>query len=320
MQARAWKHIAAKKKIILAAQFTQMKATIFISMLFLVLGCHSQPAPTLPTNKDHNSLLWEIKGKGLEKPSYLFGTFHMMCRDDIRFSTNLLAALKDAEEVYFEMDLDDAANTLGAMFFMNMKNGQTLKALYSEDEFKRVDAFFKDSLHVTLASFQKMKPSFLEAFLYPKMMPCKNLSGVEQELLRIAGKDHKEIKGFETIAFQASVFDSIPYTQQAKSLLGTIDSMAKYRLFFDTMMTVYRSQKIDKIEAMFNNPEFGMQDGLDFLLDKRNVNWVSQLKGILPEKNIFIAVGAGHLVGKKGLIELLRKEGYSLRPIENVSP
>jgi uncharacterized protein YbaP (TraB family) len=297
-----------------------MKATIFISMLFLVLGCHSQPAPTLPTNKDHNSLLWEITGKGLEKPSYLFGTFHLMCRDDIRFSTNLLAALKDAEEVYFEMDLDDAANTLGAMFFMNMKNGQTLKALYSEDEFKRVDAFFKDSLHVTLASFQKMKPSFLEAFLYPKMMPCKNLSGVEQELLKLAGKDHKEVKGFETIAFQASVFDSIPYTQQAKSLLGTIDSMAKYRLFFDTMMTVYKSQKIDKIEAMFNNPEFGMQDGLDFLLDKRNVNWVSQLKGILPGKNIFIAVGAGHLVGKKGLIELLRKEGYSLRPIENVSP
>ncbi len=297
-----------------------MKATIFISMLFLVLGCHSQPAPTLASNKDHNSLLWEVTGNGLRKPSYLFGTFHMMCRDDIRFSTNLLAALKDAEEVYFEMDLDDASNTLGAMFFMNMKNGQTIRGLYSEEEFRRVDAFFKDSLHVTLSSFQKMKPSFLEAFLYPKMLPCKNLSGVEQELLRIAGKDHKEIKGFETIAFQASVFDSIPYTQQAKSLLGTIDSMAKYRMFFDTMMTVYKSQKIDKIEAMFNNPEFGMQDGLEFLLDKRNINWVDQLKKILPEKNIFIAVGAGHLVGKKGLIELLRKEGYSLRPIENGGP
>ncbi len=294
-----------------------MKATIFFAMLLLVLGCQSQPAPTLPSNKDNNSLLWEITGKGLKKPSYLFGTFHMMCRDDIRFSNNLLSALKDAEEVYFEMDLDDAANTLGAMFFMNMKNGQTIRELYSEEEFKRVEAFFRDSLHVALSSFQKMKPSFLEAFLYPKMMPCKNLSGVEQELLKLAGKDHKEIKGFETIAFQASVFDSIPYSQQAKSLLGSIDSMAKYRLYFDTMMTVYKSQKIENIQAMFNNPEFGMQDGLEFLLDKRNINWVEQLKGILPGKNIFIAVGAGHLVGNKGLIGLLRKEGYSLRPIEN---
>jgi uncharacterized protein YbaP (TraB family) len=294
-----------------------MKAIFFLSMLFAVLGCQSQPVPKLPANNDGNSLLWEISGKGLKRPSYLFGTFHMMCKDDIRFSENLLSALKNAEEVYFEMDLDDAANTLGAMFFMNMKNGNTLKALYTDEEFNRVNTFFKDSLHVALTSFQKMKPSFLEAFLYPKMMPCKNPSGVEQELLKIAGKEHKEIKGFETIAFQASVFDSIPYAQQARSLLGSIDSLPKYRAYFDTMMTVYKSQQLEKIEAMFNHPEFGMQDGLEFLLDKRNINWVSQLKNILPEKNIFIAVGAGHLVGNKGLIALLRKEGYTVRPIEN---
>ena len=148
-------------------------------------------------------------------------------------------------------------------------------------------------------------------------MPCKALSGVEQELLKIAGKEGKEIKGFETIAFQASVFDSIPYSKQAQSLLGTIDSIDKYRVYFDTMMNVYKSQKMDSIEALFNRPEFGMQDGLEFLLDKRNLDWVTQLKAILPKKNIFIAVGAGHLVGEKGLIALLRKEGYTFRPIEN---
>ena len=151
------------------------------------------------------------------------------------------------------------------------------------------------------------------------MMPCKNMSGVEQELLKIAGKDKKEIKGFETIAFQASVFDSIPYSQQAKSLLNTIDSMDKYKVYFDTMMHVYQSQQIDSIESLFSKPEFGLQDGLEILLDRRNADWVQQLKKILPEKNIFIAVGAAHLVGKKGLIELLRKEGYTLRPIENKS-
>lgn len=294
-----------------------MKASVFLLLLFAVLGCQSQPAPKLPTNKDSNSMLWEISGKGLKKPSYLFGTFHMMCKDDIKFSSNLLSAMSGAEEVYFEMDLDDAGNTLGAMFFMNMKNGNTLKALYTEEEFNRVNTFFKDSLHVTLTSFQKMKPSFLEAFLYPKMMPCKNPSGIEQELLKIAGKEHKEIKGFETIAFQAAVFDSIPYAQQAKSLLGSIDSLSRYRSYFDTMMTVYKSQRLDKMEAMFTHPEFGMQGGLEFLLDKRNINWIEQLRKILPEKNIFIAVGAGHLVGKKGLIELLRKEGYSVRAIQN---
>jgi hypothetical protein len=83
------------------------------------------------------------------------------------------------------------------------------------------------------------------------------------------------------------------------------------------MVDVYKSQKLDSIEAMFNEPEFGMQDGLDLLLDKRNKNWVEQLKKILPANNIFMAVGAGHLVGKMGLIALLRKEGYTLKPIVN---
>ena len=79
---------------------------------------------------------------GLSKPSYLFGTFHLMCKEDIHFSKELKQAVKNAEEVYFEMDLDDPANTLGAMFVMNMKDGKSLKDLYTEDEYKRLNKFF----------------------------------------------------------------------------------------------------------------------------------------------------------------------------------
>ena len=295
----------------------RMKIIMVLASFFCLQSCQSQPAPALETSKTNNTLLWEISGNGLQQPSYLFGTFHMMCRDDIKFSSNLQSALQYASEVYFEMDLDDPSNTLGALLFMNMKDGKTLRDLYTTDEFNRLEKFFSDSLRTSLKTFQKMKPSMLEAFLYPKMMPCKNLSGVEQELVKIASRDKKEIKGFETIAFQSSVFDSIPYTVQAKSLLNSIDSINQYSLYFDTMVHVYQSQQIDKIEAMFNKPEFGLQEGLELLLDKRNIDWVNQLKTILPKEHIFMAVGAGHLVGNKGLIELLRKEGYTMRPISN---
>lgn len=294
-----------------------MKATIFLPFLLIFQCCRSQPSVSLPTQSGSNTLLWEITGKGLKQPSYLFGTFHMMCKDDIKFSDNLLTALKNSEEVYFEMDLDDVANTLGAMMFMNMKDGKTLKGLYTEAEYKKLEVFFKDSLRTNLSMFQKMKPSFLEAFIYPKMLSCKNMSGVEQELLKEAGKTKKEIRGFETIAFQASVFDSIPYPSQAKSLLNSIDSISNYKVFFEKMVKVYLSQETSKLEAMLSDKAFGMQDGLEILLDKRNINWVAQLKTILPKTNIFMAVGAGHLVGEKGVIELLRKEGYKLRPIAN---
>src|SRR6218665_488169 len=196
-----------------------MKLIFALILLLSLQSCHSQQAPKLPANKDDNSLLWEISGNGLQKPSYLFGTFHMMCKDDIHFSDNLKTALNFADEVYFEMDLDDPANTLGALMFMNMKDGKMLSDLISPEEYGRLEKYFADSLRTSLKTFKKMKPSMLEAFLYPQMMPCKTMSGVEQELMKIAVKDKKEIKGFETIAFQAGVFDSIPYAVQAKKLL-----------------------------------------------------------------------------------------------------
>ncbi len=297
-----------------------MKYSFFIVSILFFQCCRSQPTEKLKSNTDNNTLLWEISGKGLKNPSYLFGTFHMMCKEDIHLSDNLRQAVNSSAEIYFEMDLDDPSNTLGALLFLNMKEGKTLKDLYTPEEYTRVEKFFKDSLHMGMGMFQKMKPNFLEAMLYPKLMPCKTMSGMEMEIMELAkdNKEKKEIKGFETIAFQASVFDSVPYKDQAKELLKTIDSIAAFAHYFDTLLSIYKTQQISSIEKMFNDPNFNMDEkNQDILLNKRNKNWVEQLKKILPGKNIFIAVGAGHLVGKNGVIELLKKEGYILRPIVN---
>ena len=294
-----------------------MKFTFLLSFASFFLGCQAQKNTSLPVNENDNSLLWEISGKNLKKPSYLFGTFHLMCKEDIHFSANLQAGMKAADEVYFEMDLDDPANTLGALFLMNMKNGTSLKDLYTEEEFARLNDFFKDSLSMPMAMLQKMKPLFLEALLYPKLMDCKNMSGIEQELMTMAQKEKKEIKGFETMAFQASVFDSIPYKTQASSLLKTIDSLATYKVYFAKMLEVYKTQQIDSIQNLFTESEYGQAENMEILLTKRNQNWVEQLQTILKTKSVFIAVGAAHLIGEEGLIMLLRKDGYTLKPLKN---
>ena len=292
----------------------------FIQFLFCAIffqSCIAQPVQKIKSNTDSNTLLWEITGKDLSKPSYLFGTFHLMCREDIRFSNELKKALGSVSEVYFEMDLDDPSNTLGGLLFMNMKDGMSLKDLYSTEEYNRLELFFKDSLRMPLATMKRMKPSVIEAVLYPKLMPCKNLSGVEMELMKLAQQDKKEIRGFETIADQTSVFDSIPLDKQAKDLLNTIDSFNTYQQTFDSLLLVYKNQQMPEIEEMMSRTESGSGESRYIMLDKRNINWVSQLKKIMDKKNIFIAVGAGHLVGENGVIELLKKEGYTLRPLLN---
>jgi uncharacterized protein YbaP (TraB family) len=295
-----------------------LKTLALAAFIFIFQYCSSQKSEHSPAVTNPNTLLWEISGKNLKKPSYLFGTFHMMCKNDIHFSKNLIRHLNEADEVYFEMDLDDPANTLGALMYMNMKDGKTLRDFYTPEQFAKVEQFFKDSLRTNLASFQKMKPSMLEAFFYPKLFPCKNLSGVEQELVSLAVKQKKEIRGFETIAFQASVFDSIPYQDQANNLLRNIDSLPQYRAYMRKIVGIYLDQQIAELEKLMTDTSFGMDMDPAILLDNRNINWVQQLKSLLPKQSLFIAVGAGHLVGSRGLIQLLQKEGYNVRPVENV--
>ena len=295
-----------------------MRLLKILLLLIIFFSCKAQPRQAkLIINKNENSLLWEVSGNGLAHPSYLFGTFHLMCKDDIHLSKQLKTALAQSDTVYMEMDMDDPSTMLGGLLFMNMKDGKTLEQLYTPAEYKKVKAFFTDSLHTPISFLQSMKPMLLEALLYPKLMPCKSVSGVEEELMKIAKQEKKEIKGLETMEFQASVFDSIPYAEQAKELLNAIDSLSSYKTMFDTMMNVYKSQRIDEIETLFNKSEFGMKDHQDILLNDRNKNWVKQLKVITKTTNVFVAVGAGHLVGKEGLISLLRKEGYTVKPLQN---
>jgi uncharacterized protein len=170
---------------------------------------------------------------------------------------------------------------------------------------------------MNISFFSKMKPMMLEAMLYPRMMPCKTPSGVEMELMAIAAKQKKEIKGFETIEFQAGIFDSIPYETQAKSLLKDIDSAVSYKVYFNKMVNVYKNQETDKLVEIITDTTFSEGENNDALLKNRNENWVKQLKTILVKNNIFMGVGAAHLFGKDGLITLLRKEGYTIKAIDN---
>ena len=296
-----------------------MKSVIIIfSCCIFFFGCKSQSNKSLAKkNNDNNTLLWQVSGKYLKKPSYLFGTFHLLCKDDIKFSEQLKNSLRTADEVYMEMDMDDPSTMLSGLLYMNMKDGKKLKDLYTADEYKKVESYFSDSLGMPMMMFQSIKPYFLVAMLYPKMMNCNTASGVEEELMKLSKENKKEIKGLETMQFQASVFDSIPYEWQAKELLKNIDSFSIYKKEFDTMILEYKDQQLSAMEKLLAKSEFGSDKYEDILLTKRNINWVDQLKSIMQKESVFVAVGAGHLVGEKGLISLLRKEGYTVEPLVN---
>ncbi len=267
-----------------------------------------------------NTLLWKVSGKDLAKPSYLFGTIHMICTVDAELSTNFIQAIKDCDEVYFEVDLDNYFEILGAMNQMKMRGDTTLKDLLNETDYNKVKDYFesKGSL-LPFSMLETFKPMLAASTLEQGSLPCEKTTMMEQVIMQEAQKTGKKVQGLETMKYQAGILDSIPYSYQAKQLVDYISQSGHNEedLQLKAMFDAYREQDLKKLESLMMDADPGMAKFTEVLLYHRNRNWVEKLKTLMKEKSLVIAVGAGHLPGDKGVIELLRKEGYKVEPVEN---
>lgn len=270
---------------------------------------------------ENNTLLWKISGHGLDKPSYLFGTIHMLCADDAVLSPKMKEAIKDCDEVYFEVDMDNLFEMLSVMGKMKMKGDTTLKELLNEEDYKKVKEYFeKKGSMLPFSMLETFKPILAASTLEEGSLPCDNTAVMEQVIMEEAKQHDKKIKGLETMAYQAAVLDSIPYKIQAQQLVSYINDAGKEGKedkLLEEMFKAYKEQDLKKLEELMVETDAGMAGFTDVLLYHRNQNWVRKLKDLLPEKSLLIAVGAGHLPGEKGVISLLRKEGYKVEPVKN---
>jgi uncharacterized protein YbaP (TraB family) len=272
-------------------------------------------------NKENNTLLWKISGNGLEKPSYLFGTIHMLCADDALLSDNLKKVISECDEVYFEVDMDNLFEMLGAMNKMKMTGDTTLRDLLSEADYKKVKLFFETKgPMLPFSMLETYKPMLAASTIEEGSLPCENTAMMEQVIMTEAKESNKKIKGLETMSYQAGVLDSIPYKLQADQLVSYIDKANKGDdddKEMKEMFDAYKSQDLHRLEKLLIETDVSISGFTDILLYHRNENWVKKLIPLLPKKSLLIAVGAGHLPGEKGVINLLRKEGYKLTPVEN---
>lgn len=262
-----------------------------------------------------NSLLWEISGRGLAKPSYLFGTIHLICPTDFSLSDSLKSTLSRTRQVALEMDMDDPGMMAGMMKTMNMTAGNELKKLVTTQEYERLSRFYQDSVHVGLAMFERAKPFVLMGPLFNTLLDCQPQS-YEMALIELAGKQKSEVIGIETLEEQMAIFDTIPYTDQMKMLLNLVDSLPAARREFKNLVELYKAQNINELYQMTMKSEFGMEGNEEVMLFSRNQKWIPRIRRIASAKPTFFAVGAAHLGGEKGVIALLRKEGFRVRAVE----
>lgn len=272
-----------------------------------------------------NSLLWEVSGNGLTKPSYVYGTIHIIGSEDYFLPKGTLSAIDAADEVIFEIDMNemtDITSQMGLLKDIFMNDDKTLKDLLTDTDYKVVSDHF-EKMGLPLFMFERMKPMFLTVFAStdfdPSGLQNGSMKSYEFEFFEMATKSGKPVSGLETIAFQMGIFDKIPYEKQANMLVESIKNSDVGGTEFAEMVHIYKTQNIDAMVSMISDDESGMGEFEDVLVDGRNKNWIPLMADKMKLKQIFFAVGAGHLGGKNGVINLLKNEGYTLTPISNVN-
>ncbi len=287
-------------------------ASVLVRIVVVIFSCF----PFFTYAQGSGSLLWEISGNHLKKTSYLFGTIHVFCPGDFVPGDSLKSRLLAADRLVLEMDMTDPELIPALMQGMMMKDGMTLRGLLSGPEYERIDRFFTDSVGFSIAPLSGSKPFILTSLLFGHVLQCSPQS-VEEQLTTLAGKNGIAVAGLETPQEQAALFDLIPYRAQAEMVLRMIDSIHTAQKEFAGLLDLYRSQDIQKLYEYVSKSRFDFNGFENFLLTDRNRKWVSHLEKLLPDTSAFIAVGAAHLGGEEGLVQLLRSKGYKLSPVYN---
>ncbi len=291
-------------------------------------------APKLAPSANDTSLLWRISGPGVASESYLFGTIHLIPEADYFLPNGLVASLNDSDEVIFEIDprdMSDPSMLMSLMTRINMRGDTSLEDLLSAEEYAAVESYF-GKMGLPFFLLKRMKPLFLSAMVGQDMdmlqggggdLAGRGTKSYEFELTALAEKAGKEIGGLETMEFQLSLFDSIPYGAQAKMLHKTVlaDSNGENmggENEMDKVVNLYKRKAIAEMAAGFSDEETGVARFEELLLTRRNENWVPQILTKIKAANAqtkLFAVGAGHLGGEKGVIALLRKEGLTVEAV-----
>ncbi|ADR21445.1 lipoprotein [Marivirga tractuosa] len=280
-------------------------------LLFAVIAITSDLKSQTP---EENATLWKISGNGLSQSSYLFGTIHMMCKEDYEMSDLVIEAVEKSDKVALELDMDDPqlnAKMQKLSVSLEMKN---IKGSLSAAQEKIVDDYFKTNYGTGIAQVGVLKPFVLSSMVMLKSADCEIVQ-YEAEFVKLAQQQEKEVVGLETVEFQIGLFDDLDYESQVASLVESIEDPKQTKALLDQMQSAYLNKDLEEIASLMAEHE-EVPGFNEKLLDERNQKWISGMKEYSEDASVFYAVGVGHLPGDEGVISLLRKAGYEVTAVE----
>ncbi len=261
------------------------------------------------------SLLWEISGNGLEQPSYLYGTMHVGDKRAHKFKKSTLSAFGDASAYAMELDPGNI-DPMEMLEMMKMKDGKKLKDMFTEEEWTELDTKFKEKFKTSIETFNDFTPFYVQSVMLQSTMKNQAGQAVDMYFFNEAKADGKKVIGLETVEEQLAAINSMPAEEQKQMLMEGLEEDLTDAT--DKMMKYYKKGDLQKLhEYSQEGEEDEVSDTFEQeLILKRNYRMADRLIPHIQSQSTFIGVGALHLPGEEGIIELLRKKGYSVEAVK----
>ncbi|MEM7147047.1 MAG: TraB/GumN family protein [Verrucomicrobiota bacterium] len=250
---------------------------------------------------------------------YLAGSVHLLRAQDYPLPPVYDVAYADSDRLVFEVDMG-IMNQLDVQEELlklgSYPEGESIREHVSEETYGKLQEYFK-LRGVGGPMFESMKPGMLAltiSSLEYMRMGAMPFLGVDMVYFKRAKGDEKPTAGLETVEFQVGLFEELSPKKQEELLVKTLDSLDDTEETTETLIEAWRTGDAKGLGEMLRE-EFVEDKAMERLfLTQRNENWVPQIEEILAsDENAMVVVGTGHLVGRKSVVQLLRKKGYKIK-------
>jgi uncharacterized protein YbaP (TraB family) len=295
-----------------------LKGFCAVLSLFLV---YRLPAQATKKTPKYTSLLWEITGNGLKKPSYLFGTMHVSSKMVFHLSDSFYQAIRSSDMVALELNpqswqpemfrMQDAEKELGA-YYREARTG------YINEKSFRLQRY-EDKIRVALSE----EPTVVNGLLYRNFQQQADFEEntyLDLYIYQTGRKLGKQAGGVEDywetqkVIMQGYKDMAIERAKKKNNDYDRFDGDENYYDIQKKIQDAYRKGDLDLLDSLEKKMETSAAFNEMFMY-KRNEIQANSIDSILKKNSLFVGVGAAHLPGDRGVIELLRKKGYKLRPI-----
>ncbi|WP_340200679.1 TraB/GumN family protein [Ascidiimonas sp. W6] len=257
-----------------------------------------------------NSVLWKIEHTDLEKTSYLLGTLHLMCSEDFKLADKIVNTLKNADVLVSEINMSNPEEIKAMQDYM--ANPKKVSEELTEEQFNKLDALTQNVINMPLSNLDNYGLSGLYSIMFSKMLPCSDLKFMDVELQKLAIENGLSISAFEKATEQ------LDYLKKGFSVDFTFNQLMlfeSYKTDFNKAIKLYLEEDIETAVGLITKEQYMDENAKKYIQIIRNKNWVKKIPQMMAESSNVFAVGAAHLTGEEGIINLLRNKGYTITAV-----